>query len=388
MGGSIAGCAAAIALRRAGCDVTVYERTSSELEDRGLGIGIPVPVHEQVVDAGYVDAVMPVYRCRERQCLILDPDEPDSQRVIYRHTFDAVVNNWGLLWRNLRDRVRDEDYHQSLAVRHVIGEPDGGTVVTDEGSERFDVVVGADGYRSLTRPLIDPEATPKYAGYVLWRGTYPESSLDGPVPAALEERLVWVGMPRGHGVFYLIPDHEPGRRRVNWGVYGYVPTMSAFDAPPLLPPGSVSDELFEVLDQSLADVPPLFAELVRSTPRAELSLHPVYDTTIRSYTAGRVLVIGDAATITRPHSGAGATKALQDAIALERVCRESDTWEQALTAYDRARRPAGNEIVELGRRLGRAQVEQPSNWARMTLATFQENLFSGTFTIKHYEAGP
>lgn len=42
IGGSIAGCAAAIALRRVGCEVTVYERSRGTLEDRGAGIGMPL----------------------------------------------------------------------------------------------------------------------------------------------------------------------------------------------------------------------------------------------------------------------------------------------------------------------------------------------------------
>ena len=52
-GGSIAGCATAIALSRAGCDVTVFERSSS-LQDRGSGIAIPVPLRDQLIEAGYI----------------------------------------------------------------------------------------------------------------------------------------------------------------------------------------------------------------------------------------------------------------------------------------------------------------------------------------------
>ena len=41
VGGSIAGCAAAIALTRAGCEVEVFERSTGELRDRGSGIALP-----------------------------------------------------------------------------------------------------------------------------------------------------------------------------------------------------------------------------------------------------------------------------------------------------------------------------------------------------------
>ncbi|MFD9425050.1 MULTISPECIES: hypothetical protein [unclassified Streptomyces] len=57
--GSIAGCAMAVAGIRAGADVTVYERSDGELQDRGFGIVIPPPLHEELVAAGYLDAAMP-----------------------------------------------------------------------------------------------------------------------------------------------------------------------------------------------------------------------------------------------------------------------------------------------------------------------------------------
>ncbi|MBE1469568.1 FAD-dependent monooxygenase [Kibdelosporangium phytohabitans] len=386
VGGSIAGCAAAIALRRAGCEVTVYERSTSELQDRGFGIAIPVPLREELVAAGYIDADMPVHTCAERICFVRDPAVPSGQRKICHHPFQAALNNWGVLWRTLRARIPDGIYRDGSTVVELVDEADGVTVVTGTGRQRYDIVVGADGYRAMSRARVDPSATPTYADYVLWRGTYPESLLEGRTPPELERGLVWIGLPRGHGVCYLIPDPAPGRRRVNWGVYGTVPSRHRFDTPTSLPPGSVSDELFDVLLRSLGDFPPYWAEVVRRTPRPAMSVQPVYDSTISSYTAGSLLVIGDAATVTRPHTGAGATKALQDALALEHACGHSETWPQALAAYDQARRPVGNDLVALGRKLGRAQVEHPPTWARMTPEVFREWMYAGTFTIAPYES--
>ena len=58
VGGSIAGCAAAIALRRAGCEVTVYERSRGKLEDRGAGIGMPLALLHTLIERDFVDADM------------------------------------------------------------------------------------------------------------------------------------------------------------------------------------------------------------------------------------------------------------------------------------------------------------------------------------------
>ena len=58
VGGSIAGCAAAIALRSAGCEVTVYERSRGKLEDRGAGIGMPLALLHTLIERDFVDANM------------------------------------------------------------------------------------------------------------------------------------------------------------------------------------------------------------------------------------------------------------------------------------------------------------------------------------------
>ena len=56
IGGSIAGCANAIALERLGCDVHVFERSSGLLRDRGSGIAIPLALRDDLIDSGYLPA--------------------------------------------------------------------------------------------------------------------------------------------------------------------------------------------------------------------------------------------------------------------------------------------------------------------------------------------
>src|SRR5947207_1406824 len=52
IGGSIAGCATAALLHRAGHDVTVFERSESDLVSRGAGIGTPTAVWQDMVAGG------------------------------------------------------------------------------------------------------------------------------------------------------------------------------------------------------------------------------------------------------------------------------------------------------------------------------------------------
>ncbi len=97
-----------------------------------------------------------------------------------------------------------------------------------------------------------------------------------------------------------------------------------------------------------------------------MSIQPIYDQTVDRYVDGRLALIGDASTLARPHTGSGATKAMRDARCLELLGAEHDEWPSLLEAYDALRTPAGRALVELGRRIGRNQVEQTPAWTTMT----------------------
>ena len=135
-------------------------------------------------------------------------------------------------------------------------------------------------------------------------------------------------------------------------------------------PGWIDATLAGSLERLLArHFPPYVADLVRLTAPDELLLQPIYDELVPAYVADGVLLIGDAATVTRPHTASGATKALQDALALERSCVESASWPDVLASYDAERCAAGAGLVELGRRIGREQVQQTPEWGAMTAET-------------------
>jgi 2-polyprenyl-6-methoxyphenol hydroxylase-like FAD-dependent oxidoreductase len=378
VGGSIAGCAAAIALTRAGCDVTIYERSPSVLRDRGFGIGLPVPLHQTLVSAGYLDAAMPVHRGVERLWTVRDADRQgggsrDAGRIVFRQPYPVVLANWGIIWRTLHRKLDGATYRRGVAVARVEGGESWATVVTAGGArERFDLVVGTDGYRSMVRTLVAPENRPAYAGYVLWRGAYRQARLAAPIPEVFDGAGVMVCFPGGHGLFYAIPDFAAGDRRLNWAIYGGTGRPLRVDGVTSLPPGSVRGEFADLLEQILSEhFPPYWAAAVRRTHRHEIALQPIYDVAVSAYTAGRLLLAGDAGALPRPHAAAGATKALEDALTLERACREHGTWEGVLAAYDDERCPAGNAVVEVSRRLGRAQVEDTPPWSAMTADDFR-----------------
>ena len=375
IGGSIAGCATAQALIRAGCNVSVFERTPASLSDRGAGIVVPLPLRDQLIEAGYLPT--DYAHCVMGERWWQHHDGSAGGRRLWTQPSAGVTNNWSMLWRALRSGVTDDVYHGGVALREFSDQGESVSVTLSDGTTRhFDALIGADGYRSAIRAKLHPEARAVPAGYVLWRGNYAESELvDRSLLGEADRTSAWltVTFPGGHGVLYMIPDFEGKGRRVNWAIYSRPPQALGGDGVTSVPPGGVSAEVYQTLERLLADhFPPRIAALVQHSARRNVSIQPIYDGMIDSYGQNRVALVGDAGTMTRPHTGSGATKALQDVLALEDCIAGHTDWPAALADYDTRRAAANNTLVELGRRIGRAQVEETPDWAAMTPTDFAD----------------
>lgn len=356
VGGSVAGCAMAIAGARAGAEVTVYERSDGDLEDRGFGIVVPPALYRELVVAGYLDAEMPTAPVHTRVWLTRQSEQPVA-RELARQESAVTACHWGLLWRTLRANAGGATYHRGRPVTEVLRRPSGGAVIrTADSEERYDIVVGADGPRSVTRETVVPGVRPVPAGYAVWRGTLPLTALDG-LPHQLELlRKAWVtlGYRGGHGVFYLIPGAAPGSRLLAYAIYGSPPPES-WTAGREAYVRLIAEEHF----------PADWAGLVGRGEHTSMAYHPVADFHAPQVADPPFLLAGDAASITRPHTASGATKALQDALCLERVLRGASSPADALRGYAAERSPEGARLVALGRRLGRAMVERTPDWTVM-----------------------
>ena len=370
IGGSVAGCAAALALHRAGIDeVTVFERSSGGLEDRGVGIAMHSDLCRQLTEAGYLDPDLPYAQITRRAWIVREGELPLG-RVVGTQPFDFRAFNWGSVWQSLRDRLPEQvDYRAGSAVSSVT---DTGVVTLADGTEsRFDGVLGADGYRSIVRTAMFPEVRPQYAGYLLWRGTVPVAEL--PEHEGLWEsgEAVIAGFPGGHLVLYRIPGRD-GRPVLNWAAYSAPSAELDLDDPTSLPPGALSTELLDQLARLAEQVPPYWGAVLRAVPREQVFAQPIYDLVNPTCVAGRLGLAGDAAAVARPHSGAGLGKALQDAMTLESVLGQDRTWPDALRAYDEQRAPVNRLLFGLGRSLGSATVTDTPNWPDLDQAGFDD----------------
>ncbi|WP_042384138.1 FAD-dependent monooxygenase [Streptacidiphilus melanogenes] len=392
VGGSIAGCAAARALRRAGAgEVVVLERASGRLQDRGVGLAIQNERYAELEAAGYLDARMPWVPLARRPWVVRDGARREG-REIASMPFPFRSYGWGSLWRELRGRLPDEvDYRGGTVVRSVTDGPDGAVVLLADGAEeRFDLVVGADGHRSTVRAAMlaagSSVSAPAWGGYLAWRGTLPVEQLPRPAGAFPEDAATTVAFPGGHMIAYRIPGAPggDGGAQVNWVFYATPPAHLAGELadPRTNPSAELTSELTDY-QHALVErfFPGYWRDVVHATPAESRLLQPIHDAVAPRFAQGRLVLLGDAAAIARPHTGSGALKALQDATVLGRALLEADSLPAALAAYDAERAPVGRAILELGRSLGRAQVLRTPDWASLDQRSFecwwQENSGAG-----------
>ncbi|WP_406455843.1 FAD-dependent monooxygenase [Streptomyces sp. NBC_00876] len=367
VGGSIAGCATALAVSRAGAGkVTVFERADDRLRDRGVGIALHSDRYDELRDLGYVAPEMPWAPLTRRVWSVRDGDA-DHGRALGEQPFPFRAYNWGSLWSELRSRVpEDVTYRSGAVVTGLEPDADGVTLRLADGYQgHFDLVIGADGYRSVVREAMFPGISPAYAGYIGWRGT--SSDVEG-LPSDGQEAHNVV-FPGGHCMIYRIPDGAGGHR-LNWVLYTAPPQTDGLHpdlrTPTSLPPGRLNAELTAALRALVAEhFPPYWAARVLRTPAETTFIQPIYDLEVPHYTSGRMVLVGDAASVARPHIGGGSVKALQDATALEAAWVAGESWKDVLDRYDSGRGAIGAAMVALARRMGSAQVENTPDWSAM-----------------------
>lgn len=395
VGGSIAGCATGVSLARAGFSVTILERSSRRLEERGSGIVLPRATvdllkERELVDPDFAGLPLDAWEWRSR-------DGGHTGRVAFRQPLGGEAHHWGSVYRQFRKRVPEELYRAGSTVVSV-AEPPGGNVVDVicEDGERFefDVLVGADGYRSTIRGLVKSAGEPQYAGYPAWRGLVDEKDIDH---AALAERTVqMVGVPHGQMAVYMVPgpdgDMRRGHRQLNWLIYDSTVPLDLVRSPDdgsgrvvvdAVAPGRLSAaqlrHLYELGDQHL---PPWHRQIVLRTPQPYLQA--LHDLTLDSYTEGRTCLVGDAATIARPHTASGTSKAIQDSLALCDALQSAVSAEAGLASYHEARSAAGNALVRLGQDLGDEQVVHAPDWDALDADGYQALISGGAGGRTHF----
>lgn len=335
IGAGIGGTSAALALQKLGYDVVVYDRmrenrpvgAALSLWSNGvkvlnwLGLGPQVAaLGGRMDDMAYYDGHTGDELCRFSLAPVT---EQTGQRPYPVARAD--------LQQLMMDAVGSAHIHLGKQLT-AVSEADGVVTATfaDGSTDTGDLLIGADGARSLVRDYVTEPAGIRpersYSGYVNYNGLVAADERIGP----LDQWTTYVGdgkrcavMPVAGDRFYFFVD-VPGPSGVvedrmaaleaafgEWGAPGVRALLDGIDA-----------------DESLN--------------RVEIWDIDPFDTWAR----GRVAILGDAAHNTAPDIGQGACSALEDSFALGIVFATSTLGvEDSLKRYERIRTERAGDLV-------------------------------------------
>jgi salicylate hydroxylase len=387
VGGGIGGLAAALFLRRAGIEATVYEQAPALVE---LGAGIVVAPNmvrllralglgDDLADCGVrLDAAWEFRRWRDGRVLFVQAMD-ECERLYgapcyVAHRADLIA----LLGRALpphqlrldhlcvgltqRDGAAEVDFARragggaaETAGDISAGDPGNtaGVLVGDKAAAvradraradrtaretitvTADAVIGADGIHSAVRPAIGPDVVPRFSGMCAFRCLVPADR--APELAQRTVQSLWVG-PGRHFVHYPIS----GGRLIN--VVAIVPAGD-WRTESWTADGAIPDLLAE-----FADWDPRLAQLISGATTTKR--WAMYDREpLERWTRGRITLLGDAAHAMLPYFAQGAAQAVEDAAVLAGCLRDATaaTIPEALQRYEAIRRPRTSQVQLMSR---------------------------------------
>ena len=362
IGGSVGGLFAAHMLRSIGWDVVVFERSGDDLVRRGAGIGANDALFAVMRRIGVPFDASNGIALTSRIWL-----KSNGNIAAEVPTSGGFATAWAHVYQALKDALPRECCCFNRTLVRVEERADDVTAIFADGSSASgSLLIAADGIHSTVRRQLLPEVVPRYAGYVCWRGVVEEADTPLSVQSRLFDRVTFC-FPAGE-LFLGIPNpginHNilPGRRRYYFVWYRPVDYQSTLqdlctDATGrqhgvAIPPPLIRHEFIRELKATAETV--LAPEMAAVVARTEQPLlQAVFDLESPQLVFGRVVILGDAAFVARPHVVAGVTKAALDAQCLaDSLAAAGNDVETALAHYDTERRQFGRSLVARARHLG------------------------------------
>jgi 2-polyprenyl-6-methoxyphenol hydroxylase-like FAD-dependent oxidoreductase len=323
-GAGIGGLSAAAALRRAGIEATVFDQVD-ELGKTLVGGGFHLWVNairalrEIGLDEAAHDAGAPLTRtefCSSRGRSIAHWSLTEIADSL--GAFDVGIARQDLV-SLLYGAIDQEHVTPSAKLVDFVEDGTGVTARFADGrEERGDVLVGADGLRSVIRAKLLGDAEPDYAGYVQW-----QTLLDGGAemfPAGVE-RITF-----GPGSRTVM--HRVTGGRLFWACVLYGPAAGG---------GRPEGRKAKLLDYFSSWPDPIPAA-IEATPEEQISGLPIYDRKpVDRWGTARVTLAGDAAHPMTTNTSQGGNQAIEDGVLLARLLGGASDPGPALRAYEQRR---------------------------------------------------
>jgi len=350
VGASLSGLMTGIALDRAGWKVTILERVSS--------------------------------KPRSGACLQVDSGDLDRSKTakMLRNLASGGVRSveaWSSVQSRLRAEIKEKtriELRYDTRIETVDQDSYAAWAVTDKKEIiRGDILIGADGHRSMVRRFVAPDKPNAiFAGYMIWVAIVEEKDIPQKHRPALHAPLI--DMPNGIGDFLLGSiiagtdgSRALGDRRLGWAWYdntrnellrqmGCVKGSRVHHSlnAPIIP----ETTLVELSAQAADRWPqPWLAATLESIKTRNITGIPVCEYVPDQLVNGRIAIVGDAAHVLTPLTASGFNNSLQDAATLaDCVAKgvEGNGVADALLEYESLRLNYVRQAVQSGQAFSRS----------------------------------
>lgn len=345
VGGSLSGLMTALALSEQGISVTVLEKSKE-----GARSGATLKVD------GY------------------SFNQTKIEKKLKRLVSDGkgTVQLWSSIESRLRKNAHDDpniSLHYNTRVVSVDQDEQSAWAETKDGQFfKADILIGADGHRSMVRKKIAPHhPDAEFAGYVVWMASFPENELEENKRPDPDEKQVKIFNDIGGFLFGSVIKVENETTRIGCTWYDNTQTELLYRL------GAVKGKFVHHSIQG-SDIPEKDLEVLAeqakshwSEPWRTATIHAIRSSNfigvpIKEYVPvklihGRLALVGDAAHVPSPITTSGFNEALIDAVILSECASnglQSSKAFDTLEKYESLRMEKMQQMVESGRSFSRS----------------------------------
>ncbi|TVY83893.1 2,6-dihydroxypyridine 3-monooxygenase [Lachnellula suecica] len=371
VGGSLSGLFHAIVLKHLGHNVHVLEKSSQTLlESQAAGLNAGPDV-QKLIDL-YIKSETPygmpgaLVEIVDREGVVINSFPPNAT---------TNLTTWRILYNILKSHLLGEattlaTYETEKLVGEVnydgemvsVSYTDIKTGVSDV--RHADLVIAADGGHSSIREGVIPDSSPEYVGYVTWRGAVPEPLLCEASRSFLSNRVFMLRAEHGFILSYHVPSDngslKPGECQFIWAWYEKLDEhsddfnenftdISGKRHFTTVPRGKMQPKVWEKRQECGNSLNPPFAELLEKTSDPFVSAIRERQSPKSVFYDGKLLLVGDAFALFRPHLGSSTNQAAMQALGLAEVLEgRSDlvAWERKSVEYAMKTAALGNAYGE------------------------------------------